>query len=85
MSPDLAMEIWEALRSHISGGFSAAADDFVQVLVENGFDAQELMEVAQDTNVKKSLLEYVEDHSEYEDEIDEEDEYSFYDDDNDTY
>jgi len=82
MSPDLAMEIWEALRPHISGGFQQAADDFAAVLIENGMNAGEIAEVAQDSYVIKSLAEYADEDIVY-DEDDEE--YDFYDDDNDDY
>jgi hypothetical protein len=85
MSPDLAMEIWEALRPHISGGFQQAADDFAAVLIENGMNASEIAAVAQDNYVIKSLAEYADEELVYEDEDDED--YDFYedDDDNDNY
>ena len=82
MSPDLAMELWEAIRPHISGGFQQAADDFVQALIENGYNATELADVAQDSYVIKSLAEYADEDIVYEDD---DNEYSFYDDDNDDY
>jgi len=82
MSPDLAMEIWEALRPHISGGFQQAADDFAAVLIENGMNANDVAEVAQDSYVIKSLAEYADEELVYEDE-----DYGFYEDDdeNDNY
>jgi hypothetical protein len=85
MSPDLAIEIWEALRPHISGGFQQAADDFAAVLIENGMNASEIAAVAQDSYVIKSLAEYADEELVYEDEDDED--YDFYedDDDNDNY
>jgi hypothetical protein len=85
MSPDLAMEIWEALRPHISGGFQQAADDFAAVLIENGMNASEIAAVAQDNYVIKSLAEYADEELVYEDEDDED--YDFYEDDdeNDNY
>jgi len=73
MSPDLAIEIWEALRPHISGGFQQAADDFAAVLIENGMNASEIAEVAQDSYVIKSLAEYADEELVYED--DEDDDY----------
>ena len=79
----MAMEIWEAVRPHISGGFQQAADDFVQVLIENGMNAAEIADVAQDSYVIKSLAEYADDELVYDEEDDEE--YNFYDDDNDDY
>jgi hypothetical protein len=85
MSPDLAIEIWEALRPHISGGFQQAADDFAAVLIENGMNASEIAAVAQDSYVIKSLAEYADEELVYEDEDDED--YGFYEDDdeNDNY
>jgi hypothetical protein len=85
MSPDMAMEIWEALRPHISGGFQQAADDFAAVLIENGMNASEIAAVAQDGYVIKSLAEYADEELVYEDEDDED--YGFYEDDdeNDNY
>jgi hypothetical protein len=85
MSPDLAMEIWEALHPHISGGFQQAADDFAAVLIENGMNASEIAAVAQDNYVIKSLAEYADEELVYEDEDDED--YDFYEDDdeNDNY
>ena len=83
MSPDLAMEIWEALRPHISGGFQQAADDFAAVLIENGMNASEIAAVAQDSYVIKSLAEYADEEIAYED--DDDDSYDFYDDENDDY
>jgi len=83
MSPDMAMEIWEALRPHISGGFQQAADDFAAVLIENGMNAGEIAEAAQDSYVIKSLAEYADEEDIVYDEDDEE--YDFYDDDNDDY
>jgi len=85
MSPDLAIEIWEALRPHISGGFQQAADDFAAVLIENGMNASEIAAVAQDSYVIKSLAEYADEELVYEDDDDED--YGFYenDDENDNY
>jgi len=83
MSPDMAMEIWEALRPHISGGFQQAADDFAAVLIENGMNASEIAAVAQDSYVIKSLAEYADEEIAYED--DDDDSYDFYDDENDDY
>jgi len=79
MSPDMAMEIWEALRSHISGGFQQAADDFAAVLIENGMNASDIAAVAQDSYVIKSLAEYADEELVYEE--DDNDDYEFYEDD----
>jgi ABC-type Zn uptake system ZnuABC Zn-binding protein ZnuA len=81
MSPDLAIEIWEALRPHISGGFQQAADDFAAVLIENGMNANEVAAVAQDSYVIKSLAEYANEELVYEDEDDDDYFDNMYDDD----
>jgi len=75
----MAMEIWEALRSHISGGFQQAADDFAAVLIENGMNASDIAAVAQDSYVIKSLAEYADEELVYEE--DDNDDYEFYEDD----
>jgi hypothetical protein len=69
MSLDLSLEIWEALRPHIAGGFQEAADDFVVVLTENMLDPVDINEYNTDPHIKKSLLDYidVEDYEEEED------------------
>ena len=85
MSPDFAMEIWEAVRPHISGGFQEAADDFVAVLIENGMTASDIAAVAQDSYVIKSLAEYADEELVYDNDEDD-DGYGFYeDDDSDNY
>jgi len=84
MSPDLAIEIWEALRPHISGGFQQAADDFAAVLIENGMNASEIAAVAQDSYVIKSLAEYADEELVYEDD-DHDDYFNDMYDDNDNY
>jgi len=85
MSPDIVMEIWEALRPHISGGFQQAADDFVAVLIENGMNASEMADVAHDNYIIKSLAEYSDNHESFiSNDLDDDDDYGFYDD-NDDY
>ena len=59
MNPELAVEIWEALRPHISGMDTSAAEDFAQVCIENGLEADELLALTQDRDVKKALLAFV--------------------------
>ena len=69
MSLDLSLEIWEALRPHIAGGFQEAADDFVTVLTENLINAEDISASTTDRHIKKSLLDHieVEDYEEDED------------------
>jgi hypothetical protein len=59
LNPELAVEIWEALRPHISGMDTAAAEDFAQVCIENGVEAEEMIELTQDRDVKKAFLAFV--------------------------
>jgi len=69
MSVDLSLEIWEALRPHIAGGFQEAADDFVAVLTENLIEPEDINASTTDTHIKKALVDYidVEDYEEDED------------------
>lgn len=60
MSLDLSLEIWEALRPHIAGGFQEAADDFVTVLVDNVIDPEDIVASTTDLHIKKSLLDHIE-------------------------
>ena len=59
MSLDLSLEIWEALRPHIAGGFQEAADDFVMLLIENAIDPADINASTSDTYIKKSLVDLV--------------------------
>lgn len=68
MNLDLMIEIWEVLHPHIAGNHQSAADDFVQLLVEHGIDAEDISASTSDVEIKKSLLEYIEiDAEEFED------------------
>ena len=60
MSVDLSLEIWEALRPHIAGGFQEAADDFVTILTENLVDPEDINASTTDTHIKKALMDYIE-------------------------
>ena len=71
MNPELAVEIWEALRPHIGGADTAAVEDFAQVCIENGVEAEEMIELTQDRDVKKAFLAFVD--VEDEEVLDEED------------
>jgi hypothetical protein len=74
MSLDLSLEIWEALRPHIAGGFQAAADDFVSILSENAYSLEELSENTTDSYIRSSLKDYIElddDEPEIDDDMDE--------------
>jgi hypothetical protein len=77
LDAEVCLEIWNALRPHlISGDLKEAADDFVHVMIENGFNAEDLAEYAVAPEIKSALKDYAE-LEEYEDEDDEIDELDF--------
>jgi hypothetical protein len=57
MSLELHLELWEAMQEHIVDT-KTAADDFVSVLVENGFDAKNIALESTNDDIKKALLDY---------------------------
>jgi hypothetical protein len=77
MSLDLVSAIWEAVRSHMdSGERKEAADDMVNILIDNDFDAVTIKEAFRgDRDVSKALSFYAEQHSEDDefDDIDDDD------------
>ena len=76
MSLDLHLELWESLQDHIVD-VKSAADDFVAVLIENGLDAEDIAGATTNDDIKKALLDYIE-----EIEVDEDDDMdSFFDED----
>jgi len=79
LNPELAVEIWEALRPHISGADTQAAEDFAQVCIENGLEASEMIELTQDRNIKKAFLQFVdvEEEEVLDDDYDEDEELDF--------
>ncbi len=73
MSLELNLDIWEALREHVSD-IKDAADDFVEVLIENGIDAEKIATATTDEDVRKALIDY-----DVEVEVDEEeDDFSYF-------
>jgi len=76
VSLDLHLELWESLQDHIVD-VKSAADDFVAVLIENGLDAEDIAGATTNDDIKKALLDYIE-----EIEVDEDDDMdSFFDED----
>jgi len=76
VSLDLHLELWESLQEHIVD-VKTAADDFVAVLIENGLDAEDIAGATTNDDIKKALLDYIE-----EIEVDEDDDMdSFFDED----
>jgi len=53
---ELSLQIWKELKPHlISGDITEAADDFIHVLIENGFSPNEIIEYAVDEELKLAL------------------------------
>jgi len=59
VSLDLHLELWESLQEHIVD-VKTAADDFVAVLIENGLDAEDIAGATTNVDIKKALLDYIE-------------------------
>jgi len=59
VSLDLHLELWESLQDHIVD-VKSAADDFVAVLIENGLDAEDIAGATTNDDIKKALLDYIE-------------------------
>jgi len=57
MSLELNLDIWEALQEHCLDT-RAAADDFVEVLIENGIDAEKIAVATQDSDIRSALIDY---------------------------
>jgi len=56
---EVHLQIWKELKSHLIGGdISAAADDFIHVLLENGIDANEIVTYALDSDLRSAIREY---------------------------
>lgn len=74
MPLDLANEVWSELKSYISTvDRSDAAETVVNILIENGYDSEDIREAFKgDSEIKRFLSAYMDDHQE--DEEDEEDE-----------
>ena len=59
MRLDLHLELWESMQEHIVD-VKTAADDFVAVLIENAFDAEDIAGAPTNVDIKKALLDYIE-------------------------
>ena len=70
---EIHLQVWKNLKPHLIGGdVESAADDFIQVLIENGADATDIAEYAVDEELKLALRGYVElDEEEFDNDIDE--------------
>ena len=75
MSVELAKEIWSELRRHINTvDRDEAAETLISVLIDNDVSADEIKSTFKsDSDIKKALASYVEDHDDVVDEDDEDD------------
>ena len=70
---EVHLQIWKELKPHLMGGdVTAAADDFIHVLLEHGADANEIIKYAVDSDLKTVLREYADDEHFDDDEVSEE-------------
>jgi len=77
MNLDMVAEVWDALRSHIDlSERKDAADTLVNLLVDSGFDADEIKEAFRgDKDISNALTYYLEQHETEEDYEDYDEEY----------
>ena len=83
MSLDFVAEVWDALRTHIDiNERKDAADSLVNLLVDNNYEADEIKEAFRgEKEILTALKDYVSEHDieeeyeEYEEDIDEDDEW----------
>ena len=77
MSVELSKEIWNELKRFVNiVDRSDAAQSFVEVLIDNDIDADEIKATFKsDSEVKKALTSYLKDHPEDEEEDEEDFEY----------
>lgn len=86
MSVDLSKEIWNELKRFVNVvDRTDAAQAFVEVLIDNDIDADEIKDTFKtDSEIKKALTSYLKDH-EHDDEEEEDDEDFEYDEEDDDY
>ena len=74
MAVDVAHDLWQELKRYISTpDREDAADTLVNVLIDNDYDAEQIRATFKgDTDIKRALQSYLDDHEE--EDLDEEDE-----------
>ena len=77
MSLDLHLEIVDVMLEHIPNHSTDAIEDVVQLLVENGHDAEEIANATTNVEVKRVLQDYTEEVDVDEDSDDYEEEYDW--------
>jgi len=77
MAVDLAYEIWSGLKHTWNASDRAdAAESLVSVLIDNDYDAEQIRDAFKgDTDVRRALQSYLDDHDS--EDVDEEDEDSY--------
>lgn len=59
MDLSLINEIWNELKRHLEASVKQeAADDIVNLLIDNGFSAEEIKDAFDDRTIKKALTEF---------------------------
>ena len=70
---EVHLQNWKELKPHLMGGdVTAAADEYIHVLLEHGADANEIIKYAVDSDLKTVLREYADDEHFDDDEVSEE-------------
>lgn len=75
MSLDLHLEILDIALEHTSDHSTDCIEDVIQLLVEYGFDAEEIADATTNDEVKRVLRDYTEEVEIDEEEIDEDVDY----------
>lgn len=75
MAVDLANEVWQELKRYVNGMDRAeAAEALVSVLIDNDVSAEEIKAAFKsDSEVKRALKQYLDDHAEEEEDDDDDD------------
>ena len=83
MHSEVASEIWSELKRYINTVDRAeAAEALVNVLIDNDVSAEEIKDTFKgDTEVKRALQSYLDDHADDEEEYDDDEDYDDEDDD----
>ena len=76
MAAFLANEVWQELKRYVNTVDRAeAAETVVSVLIDNDISAEEIRDAFKgDTEIKRALTQYLDDHAEHEDDEEYEDE-----------
>ena len=74
MSVELSKEIWDELKRYVNVvDRDEAAETLVSVLIDNNVSADEIKSIFKsDSDIKKALASYIEDHDEGDDDSDDE-------------